>query len=339
MEPLPLPFDVAVPLSATATGRLGLTHAQADVLEHAALSYARNAKSANTQRLYRTCWGAFETWCTGRGVSAMPATPEVLALYISHLANTGRKVASIDVALSAVSQAHEAMGYPSPRKTATVRTVWQGIRRSLGCAQVQKNALSISELRRLIGATATDDKRGLIGVRDRALILVGFAGALRRSELAALEVEDVTEEEAGLRVHLRRSKIDQEARGREIGIPYGGDPSTCPVRTLRAWKAASGIVSGTLFVGITRHGRLTGKPLAGKDVARIVKRTATVAGLDASKLAGHSLRAGLVTAAVKAGKSEHAIMQHTGHTSVQMVRKYVRSGKLFEDHPAFGIGL
>jgi len=176
----------------------------------------------------------------------------------------------------------------------------------------------------------------LLGARDRALLLVGFGGAFRRSELVFLDVGDVAFTQDGLEVMLRRSKTDPEGRGRKVGIPFGSQASYCPVRALRAWTKAAGIEDGALFRYVTRYGQVGGR-LTGHAVAKVVKRCAGAAGLDASRYSGHSLRAGLATAAARAGKSERAIMAQTGHRSLTQVRHYVRQGSLFLENAASGL--
>jgi integrase len=175
-----------------------------------------------------------------------------------------------------------------------------------------------------------------IGIREQALLLVGFAGAFRRSELAALDWEDVEERPEGLVVTIRRSKTDAEGQGRKVGIPRGRE--VCPVAALAAWREESGGGSGPVFRRVDRHSRLLER-MSGQAVAFVVKRWAAVIGRDATEFSGHSLRAGLATSAALAGKSERAIMNQTGHRSVTMVRRYIRDGSLFRDNAAEGIGL
>lgn len=184
---------------------------------------------------------------------------------------------------------------------------------------------------------ATDS--GIIGVRDRALILLGFAGAFRRSELVALDVADCSFGKDGLTVTLRRSKTDQDGAGRRVGIPYGSNPETCPVRVLQSWMEQASISTGAMFRSITRHGHVQAERLSGIDVARVVKKLVQRAGLDPTKYAGHSLRAGHATSAAIAGASERSIMNQTGHRSVQMVRRYIRDGSLFRENSAGKLGL
>ncbi len=165
------------------------------------------------------------------------------------------------------------------------------------------------------------------------------ASAFRRSELIGLDVDDCTFSNDGLTVTLRRSKTDQEGAGRKIGIPYGSNPETCPVRTIQTWIEQATITSGPLFRSLNRHGKVQPGRLSGVDVARIVKKLALRAGLDPTKYAGHSLRAGHATSAAIAGASERSIMNQTGHRSVQMVRRYIRSGNLFRENSAGKLGL
>jgi integrase len=216
-----------------------------------------------------------------------------------------------------------------------VRNTIKGIRRTMGTAAVQKAAALTDDIRAMVSMTDA----GLIGVRDRAMILLGFAGAFRRSELVGLNIEDCEFGKDGLTITLRRSKTDQDGVGRKIGIPYGSNPETCPVRTVQAWMDESGIAVGPLFRSITRYGKLRPGRLSGIAVARVVKKLAERAGLDAARYAGHSLRAGHATTAAIGGASERSIMKQTGHRSVQMVRRYIRDGSLFRENSAGKLGL
>ncbi|MEO8179592.1 MAG: site-specific integrase [Deltaproteobacteria bacterium] len=177
------------------------------------------------------------------------------------------------------------------------------------------------------------------GVRDRALLILGFACAFRRSELVSLNLEDLNFTADGLEVTLRSSKTDQERAGVKIGVPYGGHPGSCPVRSVQAWLRASGIVTGPMFRPIDRHGNVSSQRLSPEAVATVVKVHAGSAGLDPRRYAGHSLRAGLITAAVRAGKSEALVMRQCRHKSVSVFRTYVRDADLFRENAAAGIGL
>jgi site-specific recombinase XerD len=299
-----------------------------------AMDYIAAARAENTNRAYRVGWTQFEAWCKRHRREAMPADPETVALYVADLAGT-LKPATIDARLAAISAAHRAAGYESPTKAEPVRLVRRGVRRKVGTAQRQVRPVSVADLRAMLQHAGDHPA----GHRDRALLLLGFAGALRRSELVALDVEDVTESADGLTLRLRRSKTDQEGHGRAVGIPYGSNPSTCPVRAWRRWLDVSGISSGPAFRPVDRSGRVSGDRLGDRSVAEIVKRYAAAAGLDPEQVAGHSLRAGLATSAAAAGVSERVIAATTGHKGTAMLRRYIREGSLFRENAAAQVGL
>ena len=294
------------------------------------------AKAESTRRAYRADWAHFEAWCRQHALMALPAAPETVALYITQLAGS-YKPATLRRRLTVISRAHQASGLPSPASMqhALVSETLKGIRRTLGTAQVGKRPLYTEQLRAVIQALP----KNLQGVRDRALLLLGFAGGFRRSELAALMLADVAMEKDGLIMTLRRSKTDQEGQGRKVALPYGSHPETCPVRAYREWLDAAGLTQGAVFREIDRHGRLKTNPLHKDSVGPIVKRALARIGLDPAEYAGHSLRAGLATQAYLNGASELAIMQQTGHRSLATLRKYIRDASLFRDNPAGRLGL
>jgi site-specific recombinase XerD len=299
-----------------------------------ARSYAQKGKADSTLKIYRRDWRHFTGWCAAHGQTPLPATAETVALYITDQARR-LKVSTLNGRLAAIAQAHRISGYESPTTSAPVQAVMRGIRRTKGMAQTQKTPTVTATIRSMLGAL----KDTPIGRRDRALLLLGYAGALRRSELVVLTMEDVEETSEGLIVTLRRSKTDQESIGRVVGIPYGSDPGTCPVRSLRAWLKTAQITEGPLFRPINRHGHIAAAPLLPKAVALIIKRTAESAGLDPGRYAGHSLRAGFATQAAQGGASERSIMEQTGHHSVLQVREYIRHGTVFMENAATRLGL
>jgi site-specific recombinase XerD len=311
----------------------------ADVAEQAR-DYVAAAKAPNTLRAYRADWRDFAAWCERHALAALPAAPETVALYLAALAGD-RKASTLRRRLSAISQAHQAAGLEPPTKSMAVRSTWAGIRRTHGTAEAGKTPVLVADLRRLV-ATLPESP---LGVRDRALLLLGFAGAFRRSELVGLDVGDVRETGDGLVVTLRRSKTDQEGQGAEKGIPYGSDRATCPVRAVRAWLAHLAGIPGELARGaplfrrVDRHGRIHPGRLSDRAVALVVKRTAAAAGLDPALYAGHSLRAGLATSAAAADVPERVIAQQTGHKSMAVLRRYIRSGSLFRENAAARVGL
>jgi site-specific recombinase XerD len=305
-------------------------------LEDAAAAYASASRAESTKRAYTNDFVLFSGWCEPQELAAMPALPRTVALYLTALACSERKVATIERALVAISQAHKLHGFPSPRKAPEVTEVLQGIRRTIGVAPHQKDPVLVDTLRALVEPMRKDDPGD---VRDRALLCLGFASGCRRSELVALDVADLSFGDDGLEITIRRSKTDQEGLGRKVGIPFGARPRTCPVRAVRDWTDFSLITEGAVFRPVNRFGKILPSRLTDQSVALIVKRWALQAGFDPALFAGHSLRAGLATAAAKAGKSERSIMKQTGHRSVSVVRRYIRDAELFDDNGAAGIGL
>lgn len=302
-----------------------------------AAGYAAAAQAEATRKVYARDWLRFRGWCAELplGAQPLPAAPALVALYITHLADGGSKPSTIARALVAIGQAHRLAGHESPCSEAPVPSTMKGIRARLGSAPTQKAAAVVPTLRAMLATLGA----GLGGMRDRALLTLGFAGAFRRSELVALDVVDLAWTADGLEVTIRRSKTDQEGWGRKVGVPYGGTPASCPVRSVRAWLDAAAITAGPVFRPVAKGGRSGDERLSDRAVALVVKRAASAAGFDPATFAGHSLRAGLATSAAKAGKSERSIMAQTGHRSSAMVRRYIRDATLFDDNAAAGIGL
>ncbi len=296
--------------------------------------FIRQSRAPATIRAYRSDLRHFEAWCKERSRPDLPADPETVADYIADLAGGGLSTATITRRLSAISQAHKMAELDSPTQTPLVRLTSAGIRRRLRTAQRQARPIMVEELRAIVGALPDD----LRGSRDRALLLLGFTGGLRRSELVGLDVADVTEEAEGLRIRIRRSKTDQEGAGREIGIVRGRHPLTDPVAALADWRAAAGIEAGPLFRAVDRGGRVGEARLSDRAVARILKGAAARIGIDPASVSGHSLRAGLATSAAAAGAPERVIMRTTGHRSEAMVRRYIRAGSLFAESASRYLG-
>ncbi len=302
---------------------------------HSARAFAAAALSPRTREAYAYQWQTFVTWCRERGAHPLPAESATLAAYVASRADAGWKVASIGLAMTAIRQAHAYAGHEPPNASSDVARVWKGVRRTLGTAQRRAAPVVVDELRAIVDAMPA---KGLGAVRDRALLVLGFAGAFRRSELVALDVADLVFGSDGLTVSIRRSKTDQEGAGTSIGVPFGGNPDTCPVRAVRAWLDAVAFVDGAVFRAVDRHGHIRER-LDGSEVARIVKRAVRRAGLDPARYSGHSLRAGLATSAAAHGKGDRSIMAQGRWKSRAMVDRYVRDASLFRDNAAAGIGL
>lgn len=294
-----------------------------------------NSKAANTRRAYQADWTDFADWCRQHNRTPLPALPETVALYLTHCAH-GLKPSTIQRRIATISEAHRAKDYESPTKSTLVRSTWQGIRREKGIAPQGKEPALTDHIHMMVDHLP---KGKLLSTRDRALLLVGFAGAMRRSELVGLNFDDVVDTEDGLIVNIRRSKTDQLGSGRKIGLPFGSNPLTCPVRSFRAWIREANIQDGPLFRAVDRHGNVSAERLSDQTVARVVKRALKASGRDAEKFAGHSLRAGLATQAAMGGASERSIQEQTGHKSLIMLRRYIRDGSLFRENAAAKTGL
>ena len=294
------------------------------------------AKAENSRRAYRSDWHHFESWCHSHDLFYLPAAPETVAFYLSALA-ADHKPSSLQRKLTSITKAHQAAGFPTPAsmQNAIVGETMKGIRRTLGTAQSGKEPLVTTDILKMLNALG----EGLLNCRDRALLLVGFAGGFRRSELVNLDVEDITETADGLVVQVRRSKTDPEAKGMTVALPYGSVAATCPVRSYREWITAGGIKTGPAFRSVDRHGRVCSGRMNAGSVARLIKRTTEAAGLDPASYAGHSLRAGFATQAFLNGAAEVSIMRQTRHKSLNTLRKYIRDRSLFRDNPAARLGL
>lgn len=295
---------------------------------------AHESRTEGTWKAYEADLGHFGAWCADRNLQALPAAPATVARYLADL-ETIYKPSTIRRRMAAISVAHQVAGHPTPTADPGVQAVWAGIRRRHGIAPRKVKAARTKVVAKMV--EGLDD--GLGEVRDRALLLMGFAGALRRSELVALDVGDVTEDEAGLRVVIRRSKTDPEAEGQVRGLPYGSHPGTCPVRAWRAWLAASGVTEGPAFRAVDRHGRLGQGRLSDRAIADMIKRRALATGLDPATFSGHSLRAGFATESYAQGVPELAIMRHGRWRSASTMRGYVEEGSVWNDNAAARLGL
>lgn len=276
-----------------------------------------------SKRAYRADMRHFEA--SGRSV---PCSPERLAAYLAEMAAT-HAVATIQRRIAGIAKAHRTAGFPDPTKSEIVQATLRGIKRTLGIAQREAAALQRDDL---FSALASIGNRP-IDVRDKALLLIGFAGAFRRSELVGLDCADIVHVRQGIVIHLRRSKTDQMGQGRKIAIPHGRT-RWCPVQHLTDWLTAAGIDGGPIFRPINRHGHVAPDRLSGEAVSNIVKQRIAVAGFDPDAYSGHSLRAGLATSAAMAGASMWKIRRQTGHASDAMLVRYIRDGDMFTDNAA-----
>lgn len=313
----------------------GLTHPENAVhsapvvpvhIAQASRDLQRGALSAATWRAYRSDWRAFVAWCDKNEVEPIPSAPEVVAAYVGHQLERGRKAASISRSIAAISCAHETAGLLPPGKTKAVQNALATMRRKIGTAPKQKAPATADRMRDMLALCPDTIK----GKRDRAILAFGFAGAFRRSELVALAVDDIQAMEGGAHVTIRKSKTDQEGAGQTIGIPEGDRLK--PLAAVRDWLEAAGISEGPVFRRLSKGGKPLG-PLSPEAVAVLVKDYARRAGLDPAQFSGHSLRAGFITSGAEAGNDPLRIAEVSRHKSLDVLRGYVRRANLLKSHP------
>ena len=278
----------------------------------------RQSIAPSTRIAYHSDLRHFTAWG-----GTLPASPAMIASYIAAHARV-LAVATITRRVATLSKAHQAMGEQNPCQAALVKATLRGLRRKQGTAQKQAKPLLKEELFAILDPMGDSMK----DVRDRALLLLGFAGGFRRSELVGLDVADIEMVRQGLVITLRHSKTDQESAGRKIGVPHGRTQH-CPVAAVTAWLARSAITQGAVFCPITRYGHLQPVRLSGDAVSEVIRERISAIGLDPQGYSGHSLRAGFATSAAQAGVSTLKIRQQTGHASDAMLSRYVRDGELF----------
>lgn len=299
-------------------------------LASAARGYMEESLAAATRKAYASDFRIFVTWCKARGYAPTPATPELVALFLTDQARAGICASTLTRRVAAIRFAHEGANQTSPTTSKLVGSALKGIRRSLGMAKDQKTPATAH----LIGNMVAHCPGSLIGLRDRALLLLGFAGAFRRSELATLTVADLSEVPEGLRVTIRKSKTDQEGSGQMIPI-YNG-MRLGAVTAVKTWLTAAAITKGPIFRSINKGGRVSDLALTDRSIANTVKHYAALAGLHAEDFSGHSLRSGFLTSAAEHGADIFKMMEVSRHKRVETVRGYVRMAEQFKNHAGAG---
>jgi site-specific recombinase XerD len=296
-----------------------------------AADLASNSRAASTRAAYAADFRIFSAWCAAQGLCPMPANPATVAAFLADQVSAGMKPSTLGRRLAALKHAHKAAGEDSPTDDERVKAVLQGARRSIGGAP-RKLAAATSE--KTIGM-ATLVRPGLAGLRDRAILLLAFSLAARRSELVALDVEDIEECPEGLRVRIKRSKTDQEGQGAVVSVCRGSIAD--PVSAVLDYIKAAGITSGPLFRRIRRGNHITDQRLTAQTICRLVKDQAAKLGLDPKQYGAHSMRAGFLTSAAAKGANLFKMMDISRHKSVDTLRGYVRSADAFRDHAGAGL--
>jgi integrase len=323
-------FDQALPRHNVQLSRPTIEHEDDRIaiifkseIEPSVAELVRLSVADNTRIAYRSDLDHFVRWG-----GMIPTTAEMVAKYLAAFSET-LSVATLQRRIAAISVAHDAGGLPNPCKSILVRSTMNGVKRLRGVAQKQAKALCKEELFAVLDAMGDSVK----DARDRALLLGGWAGAFRRSELVGLDYADIEHVRQGIVLHLRKSKTDQLGQGRKIGIPFARGRH-CAVAAIDAWLERSGIVEGAVFRNVNRHGQIAPTRLSGEGVALVLRERLKAAGIDATGFSGHSLRAGFCTSSAQAGASTFKIRAQSGHASDNMLARYVRDGQLFLDNAA-----
>lgn len=309
-------------------------------LEDACHAYAQHSRAPGTRASYLQKMVPFRAFCAERGVKAVPAEAETVRLYLAKLAESGLSVSTVNQFLSAIGEAHEVEGHLSPRFHPAVQQVWKGIRRTKKVRQVGMKPLLAEHIKKMLAATPDVS---MLNARDRAIVVFGWACAMRRHEVVDTHVEHVTFHDKGFTVLIERSKEDQEGNGFEKMVLFGKNEATCPVRILQRWLAVSRITEGPIFRPVNRWGRVVQygeqQRLWPQYVEKIVKRLMTNAGMDHKGYGAHSLRAGFITQAALNGHTESEIMRHSGHSNTKIVQRYIRIANLDKRNTTEDMGL
>ena len=279
----------------------------------------KNSKSNNTLRAYQSDFRDFSLFCTKNGFQAIPTQPNIIALYITHL-SAYSKYSTLKRRIASISIIHKSKGHYIDVKHPIIMENLMGIKRTLGSNQKGKKPLIINDLKLLIKAIDESKEKNIRKIRDKALVLVGFSGGFRRSELVNIEYEDIEFVREGVKIFVKRSKTDQSGEGMTKAIPYFENENFCPVKLLNKWILEAELKKGKIF------------DISDKSVALIIKKYANYAGLDANRYAGHSLRSGFATSTAESGAEERNIMAMTGHKSTEMVRRYIKEANLFKNN-------
>ena len=288
-------------------------------LEEETLNNLRNSKSKNTLRAYKADYNDFALFCSKNNLQSMPTKPQIMALYLTHLSKTS-KYSTLRRRLASISVLHKMKGHYIDTKHPIIMENLMGIKRANGSNQKGKKPILISDLKIIIEAIHQSLEKKIRKKRDKAILLIGFSGGFRRSELASIDYEDLDFVEEGVKIFVKRSKTDQSGEGMIKAIPYFENKNFCPVIALKNWIELSQNKKDKIF------------KISDKGVALIIKKYATLAGLDAQKYAGHSLRSGFATSTAESGAEERNIMAMTGHKSTEMVRRYIKEANLFKNN-------
>ena len=301
------------------------------ILHEATLENLKSSKANNTLRAYKSDFKDFGAFCSRHGLSSLPTEPKIVSLYLTHLSNNS-KISTLRRRIVSISMVHKLKGHYLDTKHPIIVENLMGIRRVKGSIQKGKKPILINHLKSIINSINEQNSNETKKLRDKTIILVGFGGGFRRTELISVNYEDLEFVPEGLKITIRKSKTDQFGEGMLKGLPYFDDENYCPVTNLRKWLEISKIKSGPIFRRFSKGSVLTENRLTDQSVVLLIKKYLSLAGIENENFAGHSLRSGFATVAADSGADERSIMAMTGHKTTQMVRRYIREANLFKNN-------
>ena len=301
-------------------------------LHEETLNNLKSSKANNTIRAYKSDFNDFGAFCSKHGFKSLPTEPKIIALYLTYLANKDAKMSTLRRRLVSISMIHKHKGHYLDTKHPVIIENLMGIKRRKGSIQKGKKPLLINHLKAIIKVIDEDKSEEIKKIRDKTIILTGFGGGFRRSELISIDYDDLEFVPEGLKITLRRSKTDQFGEGMVKGLPYFSSTKYCPVFHLKKWLELSKIKDGPIFRRFAKGSSLTKNRLTDQSVVLIIKQYLEIAGIDNKNFSGHSLRSGFATVSAESGADERSIMAMTGHKTTQMVRRYIKEANLFKNN-------
>ena len=307
-------------------------------LHEETLNNLKSSKANNTLRAYRSDFKDFGAFCAKHGFKSLPTEPKIVSLYLTNLSKSS-KISTLRRRLVSISMVHKLKGHYLDTKHPVIIENLMGIKRAKGSIQKGKIPILINHLKAIINVIDQQKVSEIKRARDKSIILIGFGGGFRRTELISIDHEDLEFVQEGVKITIKRSKTDQYGEGMIKGLPYFTNQNYCPVINLKKWLELSNIKSGSIFRRFAKGSVLTNYRLTDQSVVLLIKNYLNLAGIENSNYSGHSLRSGFATAAAESGADERSIMAMTGHKTTQMVRRYIREANIFKNNALNKINL
>jgi site-specific recombinase XerD len=301
-------------------------------LQNQTLNNLKSSKSKNTIRAYRSDFKDFSVFCAKNSLKPLPTDSKIVALYLTYLSSKGAKISTLKRRLVSIGVIHKLKGHYLDTKHPIIIENLMGIKRKIGSFQQGKKPILINQLKSIINVIDNKKTKEIKKIRDKTLILIGFGGGFRRSELVSIDYNDVELVSEGVKIVIRKSKTDQFGEGMVKGLPYFPNQNYCPVLHLKKWLELSNIKSGPIFRRFSKSFKLSENRLTDQSVALLLKNYLDVAGIENKNYSGHSLRSGFATVTAESGADERSIMAMTGHKTTQMVRRYIKEANLFKNN-------